>query len=172
MKKGQHHTEESKRKLRLAYQQKGGTSEEVRQRLSLRRKGIKLTEEVKQKISLGKQNSVKYQRLQEKWRLLRELKQQAKQRAKDAKRREVEARRLQRIALRIYYNSVKIGPSFNHTKEGLERIREANRDKVPWNKGVTAWNNGLPWPDEVKESISKCVVVYWIQKTESKTQIV
>lgn len=46
-----------------------------------------------------------------------------------------------------------------------------------WNKGVKAWNKGVKWPDEVKENISRGMIVYWIRRRkqgtaiESKTQL-
>jgi hypothetical protein len=141
-------------------------SEEHKQRLRVLKKNVPRTEEERKNIGQGLKNSVKYKQLQEHWRLVREL----KQHVKDAKRRELETRRLQTIAMKVYFDSLKVGPSFTHTREGLERIKEANRGRTPWNKGVEAWNKNRKWPIEVKQNISRGMVVYWIQKKEHHHQ--
>jgi NUMOD3 motif len=142
-------------------------SEEHKKRMSLLKKGVKRTEQEKRNIRIGLKNSIKYQRLLEKYRILRELKQQAK----DEKKKQLEARRLHKIALRIYFNSLKIGPSFSHTKDGLRSISEANKGKTPWNKGVEAWNRNRPWPVEVKENISRGMVLYWMIRKQTATTV-
>lgn len=43
-------------------------------------------------------------------------------------------------------------------------IVKAWKGCIPWNKGITAWNNGRRWPDEVRENISKGMVVYWVRR--------
>jgi group I intron endonuclease len=76
------------------------------------------------------------------------------------------------------YNSTKGGEgTFNHVKtpEGIERIRQANMGKTPWNKGLklgplseeqkkkvsdslkgkSAWNKGIPNTEEQKQKISQ-----------------
>lgn len=39
--------------------------------------------------------------------------------------------------------------------------------RTPWNRGIRAWNNGLEWPEEVKENISNGMIAYWIERKES-----
>jgi hypothetical protein len=40
--------------------------------------------------------------------------------------------------------------------------------RVPWNKGVKAWNNGLTWTDEVKNNISQGMLAYWKTKKQQR----
>jgi hypothetical protein len=51
------------------------------------------------------------------------------------------------------------------------KISQGNKGRKAWNKGIRAWNSGIRWPDEVKENISRGMVVYWIQrKTNNNTK--
>jgi NUMOD3 motif len=141
-------------------------SEEHKKRMSLLKKGVKRTEQEKRNMRLGQQNSVKYQRYLQECGRVRELKQQAK----DEKKKQLEAGRLHKIVLHIYFNSLKVGPSFSHTRDGVRRISEANKGKTPWNKGVEAWNKNRKWPVEVKQNISRGMVLYWmIRKKQTAT---
>jgi len=112
----------------------------------------KLTEEQCRKISLGRLNSPKIQAQKEEIRRRRELQKQIK-----AQLREEE------IARRGW---------IRNSPETRKKLSETNKGRTAWNKGVEAWNRGISWPNEVKENISRGMVVYWIQKKESKTQIV
>lgn len=53
-----------------------------------------------------------------------------------------------------------------HTEESKEKMSLCHKGQTPWNKGMIAWNNGLEWPDEVKENISKGMILYWQQQRQ------
>lgn len=50
------------------------------------------------------------------------------------------------------------------TEETRRKISLAHQGRQAWNKGLPAWNSGRRWNDEVKENISRGMVVYWIQR--------
>lgn len=58
-----------------------------------------------------------------------------------------------------------------HTEEARRKMSIAKKGcYIPWNKGVKAWNNGLYWPNEVRENISRGMIVYWQQRKEQQQQ--
>ena len=51
-----------------------------------------------------------------------------------------------------------------HSPETRRKISEANKGRIPWNKGVKGdriWNNGKQWPPEVKQNISEGMIRVW-----------
>ena len=111
------------------------------------RKGYKLTPDRCLKISIGRRNSPILKAKKEVTRRLRELKRQAR----------LEERQHQQEMWGNHFSP-----------EARAKISKARKGCVPWNKGIKAWNNGLEWPVETKENISKGMVAYWIQRKQQQ----
>ena len=85
------------------------------------------------------------------------------QRAREAR----EAKILLRKATQAYIAAWKKEHAAELKLERGRKISEALKGRTPWNKGVKAWNNGLTWPDEVKERISNGMVVFWMNRKKA-----
>jgi NUMOD3 motif len=118
--------------------------------LDMTKKGRKLSLEERLRISIGRLNSPIIQAKKEETKRRKELE---KQLQKQIKAEEIAARGWIR-----------------NSPETRRKISLAHKGRTPWNKGVEAWNRNRPWSDEVKDNISRGMVVYWIQKKEHHHQ--
>ena len=72
------------------------------------------------------------------------------------------------MSLALPRNKFALG--YRHSNEAINKMSLAHKDRIPWNKGIKAWNHGQKWPDEVKERISNGMIVYWKNKNNRKEE--
>ena len=112
-------------------------------------KGI-LSDEVRLKISIARKNSPKVKAWSEIYRIRRE-------------------RKLLESRERTRQNRERWGSY--HSPETRARISEANKGRIPWNKGIKGnriWNKGKEWSPEVKQNISAGMIRVWNHRRGAK----
>jgi hypothetical protein len=117
-----------------------------RLQLSMRYQKTPSTPEHRLKISIGRLNSPIIQAKKEETKKRKELEKQIREQIK-----------AEEIARRGW---------IRNSPEARRKISLAHKGQTPWNKGVEAWNRNKPWPDIVKENISRGMIAYWIQRKE------
>lgn len=92
----------------------------------------------------------------------------AKGLSKDKRKKPLSEEHKHKIALALMGNKNALG--LVHTEQSKEKMSLVHKGQIPWNKGIKAWNNGLEWPDTVKENISKGMIVYWIRRKQQQKE--
>lgn len=134
-------------------------------------KGRKLSLEHRLKMSAGIKRAKNTRPLLLARRKRARERRELKQRAKDAREAYSKRRKLERQARieemkRQRERQREIWGSY-YSPETRAKISQALKGRTPWNKGVKAWNNGLTWPDEVKERISNGMIVFWMNRKKA-----
>ena len=123
-------------------------------------------------MSVGHLNSPKFQTWLAKGRARKEQKlkriKEERQARMEEQRRRRELRELRILAYKEHIRQLReIWGSF-HSPETRAKMSQARKGCIPWNKGFKAWNSGLEWSDEVKNNISKVMIVYWQQRKQQQ----